>query len=91
MVVTTILGRVSLGNRTMIIGKSVITGATSGNVKVPLKVVTSFLGHESTNAQKGFATEEDYPLATAGEGTDVTVHIETSGGTIYWEAIGYRK
>lgn len=85
-IATTIISRVSLGNKKMIIGKSVLSGGTTtGDVIIPLKVIESIQGHESTSTQKGFAVEEDFPLRD----TAPSVHIETSNGTFYWTAIGY--
>lgn len=84
-ITTTIISRISLGNRTMITGKSVLSGtATSGDVAVPLKDIEAFYGHEKASAQKGFAVNEDFPLRD----TNPTVHIETTDGTFYWTAVG---
>ena len=86
-IVTTIIDKVSLGNKKMIIGKSVLSGTvTEGDVQVPLKVIDSFVGAESASGQAGFAVEEDFPLLN----TSPTVHISTTDGTFYWRAIGNR-
>ena len=87
-ITTTIIDRIPIGNKIMIIGKSVLAGTvTTGDVDVPLKVVTSFVGHEKAGAQKGFSTNEVFPLAN----TAVTAHIETTDGTFYWRAVGSRQ
>ena len=89
-IVTTELKKGSAGNVKMIFGKSVISGTTdTGNVAVDLKVIDIFVPITKDSAQKGFAVNEDFPLANnSGQGCQVTIHMESNDGTAYWLAIG---
>lgn len=84
-ITTTILKRGNAGNFHVIFGKSVLSGGvTTGEVVVPLKDIFYFNFIEKTTAQKGAAVNEDFPLRD----TNVTIHTETSNGTVYWVAMG---
>lgn len=84
-IATMILDRTVWGDRVVVFGKSVLSGTvTTGEVATGLARVIHFWGQEKATVQKGFAVNEDFPLAKG----VVTVHIETTDGTFYWTAIG---
>ena len=85
-ITTTITARVSLGNKKMIIGKSVISGGTNtGDVVVPLKYIETFQAMTEGSAQKGIAVNETFPT----KDTNPTLIMESNDGTVTWIAIGY--
>ncbi len=85
-IATTIISRISLGNRKMIAGKSVISGGTdTGDVIIPLHVIESFTPTISNSADLAVSFNEALPLVD----TDITIITEGNDRTVYWTAIGY--
>jgi len=85
-ITTTEISKVSLGNRKMIIGKSVISGGTdTGDVEVSIKNIESFTPTINNANDLAVSTNETFPL----KDTAVTVITEGNDRTIYWTAIGY--
>lgn len=84
-IANTEISRVSLGNRVMIIGKSVVSGGSSGgDIVVALKNIDILMPVTAGGTQKGISVNETFPLAA----TDVTLVNESANATTYWFAIG---
>lgn len=84
-IATTINLKMSVGNKRMVCGKSVLSGGSaSGDVATGLNRVDHFTMNVQGATQKGCSIDEVLPLA----GGDVTAVVETADGTFYWQAIG---
>ena len=85
-IVTTVRERISLGNKKMILGTSVLSGSTAtGDVAVPLKNIVSMQVTVLGAAQQGSSVDETFPT----KDTDPTVLVETNDSSFDWVAIGY--
>lgn len=85
-ITNTEISKVSLGNRKMIIGKSVISGGTdTGDVEVALGVIENFTPVISNTDDLKISVDETFPL----KDTAVTITTEGNDRTVYWTAIGY--
>ncbi len=87
VITTTEIAKVSLGNKAMRVGKSVLSGgSSSGDVITGLRTIDVFIPTISGAAQQGISVNETFPLTN----TDPTVVVETANSTFYWIAIGNR-
>lgn len=85
-IANTVLKKISVGNRKIVIGKSVVSGGTAtGNVNVGLEVIESFQIVTGGDTAYGISANETFPL----RGTDVTIVNEANDLTSYWVAVGY--
>lgn len=85
-IATTIISKISLGNRKMVTGKSVISGGTdTGDVEVPIRNIENFTPTINNSNDLAVSTNETFPLRA----TAVTVITEGNDRTVYWTAIGY--
>ncbi len=84
-ITTTIIDRTVMGDKRVIIGKSVLSGgATGGDVTTGLARVISFIVTPQGGTQLGHSVDEELPFS----GGDITVEMESSDTTFYWEAKG---
>jgi hypothetical protein len=84
-VTNTIKAQFNVGNKRLVLGKSVIAGTVAtAEVVTGLATVDFFIPVVSAAAQQGVAVNETFPLAS---GT-VTVLVETNDSTFYWAAVG---
>lgn len=78
------------GNKKVVFGKSVISGATNtGDVTlavIGLKRVDAFWFSVNRNAAEGMSVEEAFPCRN-----DITIHTTTNDMTVYWTAVGVPK
>ncbi len=84
-ITTTIAFRTVMGNKRVVAGKSVLSaGSTGGDVVTGMSRVESFIVTPEGGTQLGHSVDETLPLS----GGNVTVEMETSNTTFYWEAKG---
>ena len=84
-ITNTTFSRTIFGNKRVVMGKSVISGGSSGgDVVTGLDYVESFLMNVEGSSQQGCSVNETLPLSSG----DVTIVVETANSTVYWEAKG---
>ena len=84
-ITTTITSKISLGNKRMIVGRSVLSGGSaSGDVVTGLTNIDAMTIAIEGSAQMGSSINETFPLRR----TDPTVVVETANATFDWVAIG---
>ena len=84
-ITTTEIVKISLGNRAVRVGKSVLSGgSSSGDVITGLKYLDILFPIIKGATQQGISVNETFPLSNI----DPTVVVETANSTFYWIAIG---
>lgn len=84
-ITTTILTRTVFGNRDVVIGKSVVSGGSSGgDIETGLGSIDAMFAVAAGSDEQGIALNETFPLASG----DVTLVNEDANSTTYWLAIG---